>query len=486
VHRSTRRNVRGQDDITITGRMQTNRLYLIPLLLLCACSEITHQKGFDAVQLLVNERIDKPIEWTETGSRTYETTKRIRGLLANELTADTAVELALLNSAALQATFSELGIAQADLVDASLIDNPVLDGELTLRHGDAVKTELSLTENILALAYLPLRKRIGEEVFDLVKLSVAASVLDLALDARRAFYSHQGDLQEIDLRRSAVAATGAAYDLVKRMQVAGNVTLLQRDIERALFEEAKLDLAASEARALESREQLHVILGLWGAGTDWTMRSSLPEAARDKIPFEGIEATAVEHSLDLGIAKRRISLSVAEGQAARGLFLFGDGSAGIATEREEGEWFGGPALSIPIPLFNRGGAASYRAQMAVRQKEEMLRDLAVQVRARVRAAYLRTESLRQQALYHEQLMIPLRQRIVDETQKEFNAMLVGAFDLFRAKRGEIESGIQYVRVLRDYWVSHSDLKLMQQGRLPAERVSGQVAKEGPTKERGDH
>lgn len=477
---------RARDITTIMGSMRVTRSYFLTLLLICGCSGIVHQKGFDDVKLLVTERLDKTIEWNESGNHTDEAADRIHRILSDELSADTAVELALLNNSRLQATFAELGIAQADLVEAGRISNPVFDGELKLRGGRTVKTELSVTENILALAYLPLRKRIGEEAFELAKLSVAAAVLDLAADARRAFYSHQGDLQEIELRRSVLDATEAAYDLARRMHEAGNSTILQRDVERALFEQAKLDLSASEARAFESRERLNTLLGLWGPATGWAMRSRLPEVGRDAIPFDRIEATAIERSLDLGIAKRHVSLSSAKGSGTRGLVLLGDGDAGIAAEREDGEWFGGPALSLPIPFFDQGGAASYRAKTVVRQKEEILRDMAVSVRARVRGAYVRVESVRQQALYQRLVILPLRQRIVDETQKEYNAMLVGAFDLLRAKRDEIESGVLYVGTLRDYWISKSDLEQIQNGRLPAEGSLAPTTKEGPTREQLDH
>jgi cobalt-zinc-cadmium efflux system outer membrane protein len=50
---------------------------------------------------------------------------RLRDLLSRELTVETAVQVALLNNKTLQATYEDLSVAQADLVQAGLLQNPV-------------------------------------------------------------------------------------------------------------------------------------------------------------------------------------------------------------------------------------------------------------------------------------------------------------------------------------------------------------------------
>jgi cobalt-zinc-cadmium efflux system outer membrane protein len=52
----------------------------------------------------------------------------VSGLLAQPLTADAAVQVALLRSRELQAVYEDLGVAQADLVHAGLLRNPDLAG----------------------------------------------------------------------------------------------------------------------------------------------------------------------------------------------------------------------------------------------------------------------------------------------------------------------------------------------------------------------
>ena len=66
----------------------------------------------------VDQRIHQPVHWNRGTSEGAEAQQRVRELLKAPLTLDAAVQVALLNNAKVQATFEELGIAQADLVQA--------------------------------------------------------------------------------------------------------------------------------------------------------------------------------------------------------------------------------------------------------------------------------------------------------------------------------------------------------------------------------
>ena len=62
---------------------------------------------------------------THTGHRTEAPSDPTLRLLQKELSVDTAVQIALLNNRDLQGSYASLGIAQADLVEAGLLENPV-------------------------------------------------------------------------------------------------------------------------------------------------------------------------------------------------------------------------------------------------------------------------------------------------------------------------------------------------------------------------
>lgn len=64
-------------------------------------------------------------------------------------------------------------------------------------------------------------------------------------------------------------------------------------------------------------------------------------------------------------------------------------------------------------------------------------------------------------------MPPLRDRIVNEAQLQYNAMQLGAIDLLRVLEQQIQAAIAYVETLLDYWLARTDLEQLLSGRLPS-------------------
>jgi cobalt-zinc-cadmium efflux system outer membrane protein len=67
--------------------------------------------------------------------------------------------------------------------------------------------------------------------------------------------------------------------------------------------------------------------------------------------------------------------------------------------------------------------------------------------------------------YYHNVVLPLRQRIVDESQLYYNGMLIGVYELLLAKQNQINAGREYIETLRDYWIARSDLERAVGGRL---------------------
>jgi outer membrane protein, heavy metal efflux system len=64
-------------------------------------------------------------------------------------------------------------------------------------------------------------------------------------------------------------------------------------------------------------------------------------------------------------------------------------------------------------------------------------------------------------------LLPLRERIVNETQLQYNAMQRGVIDLLRAREQQMRAAAAYIETLRDYWLALTDLGLLLSGRLPS-------------------
>src|SRR5437867_12762165 len=75
------------------------------------------------------------------------------------------------------------------------------------------------------------------------------------------------------------------------------------------------------------------------------------------------------------------------------------------------------------------------------------------------------ESARRRAEHYPKVLLPLRREIIQETQREYNAMLAGVYQLLQAKRDEIEAGRSYVETLTEYWVARAELERAVGGNL---------------------
>jgi len=227
--------------------------------------------------------------------------QNIDSLLEKEVSIEAAVQIALLNNRNLQATYEELGIAQADLVQAGLLKNPVFSIE---RRFSGQAAECDVVQDFFDLFLVPLRKRVAAAAFEAAKLHVGEAVVNLATTVRSAFYTLQETEQLVEMRRSVVQSAEASAEAARALYRAGNITELDLRSEQKSLAQAKLDLALAEERVVEEREQLNTLLGLWGARTRWTMAVRLPELPEPEIAPQGLESLAVSQRLDLASARQ--------------------------------------------------------------------------------------------------------------------------------------------------------------------------------------
>jgi cobalt-zinc-cadmium efflux system outer membrane protein len=269
------------------------------------------------------------------------------------------------------------------------------------------------------------------------------------------------------MRRTIVLATEASADAATRMHAAGNITDFELVNERALYEHSKIELARAETDAIEAREELNLLMGTWGRNTEWRIAPRLPDLPPAEIAPTGLESLAVTQRLELAAA-RQVVQSLAE-QLNLTNYSRIPFSLGIHGEREpdpDGPLTIGPHLEGQIPIFDQGQARVAAAQALLRQSEQRYVALAVEIRAQVRRFRARMLASREQAEYYRRVLLPLRDRGVQEAQKQYNAMQIGVIQLLQAKQAEIDTGRDYVEALRDYWTARTELERAVGGRLP--------------------
>jgi len=432
------------------------------------CTTVSLNAGFDEVSALVEERGARKIFWNGGTELDKETLEQVRSLVKGKFTVDEAVQVALLNNRGLQAIYSELGVAQADLVQAGLLRNPIFHtAVLFLQKGGRPELEVGADMNFLEIFYVPLRRRVAAARFEEAKLVVAGAVLDLAAQVRSAFYSHQAKEQMLELRRTIVQALTASLEVARRLNEAGNTTDLDFARERALTEAGKLVLRSAEVAVRQSREHLNTLMGLWGKDTEWQIDGRLPNIPEQAMQTADIERLALSRSVDLSHARQRILVAGEQLGFNRSTALLPELDFGVHGEREEGSWQIGPEIAFPIPLFDQGQARISRALAELRRAQMEYYGLAVRIRSTARALRDRMEGARDRALYYRDILLPLQERIVNEVQLQYNAMQLGPIQLLRAREQQIETAVAYIEALYDYWLARGDLGQILNGRLPS-------------------
>jgi cobalt-zinc-cadmium efflux system outer membrane protein len=169
------------------------RLIFCFVIFVAGCAQVPKEAGFNDVKDLVGQRVDYRLHWNQETEADREVEMAIEELLKNELTPETAVQIALLNNPSLQAVYEGLGITQADVVEAGLLENPVLFGQARFpnKSEESTNYEFGITQNFLNLLMLPTRKELSAIRFEQVKLHVADKVIQLAAEVQKSYFTYQ-------------------------------------------------------------------------------------------------------------------------------------------------------------------------------------------------------------------------------------------------------------------------------------------------------
>lgn len=391
-------------------------------------------------------------------------------LLARPLQPDDAVSLALLNSPELSHNLASLGFVAAEVYDAARLSNPVLSAaRLSSDDPAAIRPQLSLglAFNFTELLFLPARSRLASDRFETAKLEVADQTLGIAYEVEAAWYRLAGAEQAAAMRQAVARAARASADLAQRYFEAGNLSRRALAAEQAAASQAALDAETAGAEASTARGLLQRRMGLAADHQGWVLAPGLPQPPEQSLSLPELLQLAADSRLDLAAARRRLdSVQVATGLERRERLL-GPLEVGAEYEREtDGSRLLGPSLSWQLPLFNWGSGRKAQAQALLASAEAELRASELDVQQEVGAAYAELQSAQRRLLRLREELIPQREAVVAQTQRELNYMLVGAFDLLLAKQQEYAAYGDYLDAVRDYWLARSALSRAIGRRLP--------------------
>jgi len=441
-------------------------------LVFVGCTTTNPQKAFDDVNQQVAARAGYNVRWLRDDVERDEIDKAVAALLQTNLTAQSAVAIALLNNRSLQAEFEEIGISQAELAQASRLKNPKFEGfwRLPSQGPKVVNAEYALAADFLDLLTLPARKKIAAQNLEVTKLRIAHQVLTVAEEVQAAFYTVQAGQQLTNRFSLIVEVNEAAADVAKRQHDAGNITDLELQNQQAAYAQSRLDLARAQTQLRADREKLNRLLGLWGAQIAWQTASDLPPLPDKELPIENVEALAVSQRLDLAASRNQVANVQGALKLKKSVRWLPAMDIGVNAEHEiDRTWLVGPTLSLEIPVFDQGQAELARLASEYRRAARNFEALAVNIRSEVREARDALIAARDTTDYFHKILLPQRQRILRETLLQYNAMQLGNLALLSAKEREALAEREAIEALRDYWITRARLENAVGGRLNSQK-----------------
>ena len=470
-------------------RMSTSKLTLaVAAALALGCASTSPKGAYDATASAIEDRLGQRVHWNQGTDEDNQVAARVHELLQKELDVNAAVQIALVNNPGLQATFEELRIAQADLVQAGLLKNPAFGGALLFPISNdsseskaVTDVQVNVVADFLDVFAIPARKHIAESRLEAAKFRVGDAAIGLAYDVQSAFYSAQGAAQVLAMRRAVLDAGEAAMELARRQHDAGNTSDLDLANEQAVYEQLRLDVAQSEAELLSARESLTRLMGVWGADTEWKIAGKLPELPPSDPPLEHLESLAIARRFDLAAMHAEVQ-ALSDSVAFVKNYRWLDTSIGAAVERtHEGLVIAGPSGTIVLPLFDQKQAVVAKLEGMMRQAQARETAMAIDIRSEVRIVRARVVLTRGLVERYTTVVVPLRERVVALSQQQYNSMLIGIYQVLIAKQNEIAAYRELIMAARDYWIARADLERSVAGRIvdPADPKSMSKPEEKP-------
>jgi outer membrane protein TolC len=430
-------------------------------LLLSACQTWSPDGGMSAVADIAGRDLNKHVVALRTPEDAQATHARVAALLRRPLTADSAVQVALLNNRALQAAYNELGLAEVAVLQARLPPNPTFSVS-RIATSLEIEIERRIVADILALATLPARSEIATNRFWQAQLRAAEETLRIAADTRRAFYRAVATRQLAAFFEQAKSAAETASELARRLGESGAMNKLDQAREQVFYAEVTAQLATARQRAESERERLVRLMGLWGGDLDFRLPDSLPGLPRRAVPLPAIETQAVQRRVDLQVARVELDvLAKSYGLTNATRFINLLEVAGVSRTQREADGArgsgGGVEVEFQVPIFDFGEVRVRQAEQTYMQAVNRLTDKAVRVRSEARDAYRTYRSTYDIARHYQNEIVPLRKIISDEMILRYGAMQVDVFALLAEARQRINANVASIEAQRDFWLANTDL-----------------------------
>ena len=430
----------------------------------------TPTAGFAAVSEQTSAAIGKRTAFAQTQAENEAIQREVRALVQGKtISADTAVQVALLNNKGLQASYAEIGLSAATAWQEATPVNPVVSigvlGIGAAELGAYRAIESMIAANLLSATTRQQRMALADVNFRAAQARAVDDTLALANRTRAAWINAVAAFETVSYLQRAKVTSDAGAELAQRLGETGALNKAGQARQFAFNAELAGQLAQARLNASRAKEELTRLMGLWGDDVSYFVPDALPALPRNIRSVTGIEAQALKNRVDLRVAKQDLEAQAAAFGLTDRTRLVTDLEliAGIEAEREiedgRRSTEASPQLELEfaIPIFDTGKARMRKAELSYLQSANVLAQKAVNIRSEARAAEAGYRATHRIAQHYRDVLVPLRATVEEEGLLSYNGMITSTFELISAARDRLGAELQAANAKRDFYLAEADL-----------------------------
>ncbi|MGD8984287.1 MAG: TolC family protein [Desulfobacteraceae bacterium] len=451
--------------------MRRNTIILLgitlPLLMLLGCATVKTDEEWSRFKKKSSERTGHELLWEQSEGEETSIRKEIKEILADGLSRDEAVKVALFNNRLLQSTFEEIGISKSDLVQAGLFRNPSIAALFRFPlNGGSTNIDAIGFFSLSDFWQIPFRKKVAAAQLEISMMRVNQIVLDTAAEAKRAFdalyYLRLGQEQTEEILRKFQEIN----DRVEMRHQFGFSSDLDIYFSQVMVVEAQMELYRIQRELSIAKAHLDQVLGLNRDLTNYKITESQTFHLKENPKLEEALQQALSHRFDIQMA--RFKIAEAERKLAlEKVYVFREVNFLLSYERgiEREEVFG-PGIDIQLPIFDQNQAQIAKTHYVVRRARKKLQAVEQQIKEEVIRDLERIDLHKTRANILEDQVIPLRQKALDYTKKWVNAMQLNRLFLLEAQKGLMRTQLDLLQTQMELQRALVDLERHLGGKLP--------------------
>ena len=290
------------------------------------------------------------------------------------------------------------------------------------------------------------------------KYSVGDEVLRTVRDAKKSYIDARVAQEAVRLNKEVLKSHEASVQLAMRQYTAGN--LAKRDLLKIQDEYAhtRLESIRFHRENAVAREALNKMMGVYAGQTEYKF-SEEPLRLTAMFPkSDGLERLAIANRLDIAAAMKAVEYAAKEAGYTKNTRILSevilDGGSEKSTDTGRFNTIG---LKIPMPIFDMGQARLSRTQAYYNQSVQRLYEMAINARSQTREAYAISRYTYDSANEYQTTIVTINQNIMEETQRYYNGMLDGIYELLADQRRYSEAKIQALYAIGEYQKAQVDL-----------------------------